>query len=305
MEPKKRTKKPGINRLKVNEETLLMPFLLSNMGGMSRNAVKQLLTHRQVMVDKRVCTRFDEPLQVGQEVSISSSRGNIELKHPKLSILFEDEFILVVDKKEGLLTVSTGREEETTAFSILKNYIKKESPQNRIYIVHRIDRETSGVLVFAKIRDMQLELQEFWHEIVTRREYVALVEGKVEKPAGTIKTWLTENEKSLKIHSSPVDNGGKLALTHYKRLKFNDTHSLLQLSLETGRKNQIRVHLAGIGHPISGDKKYGSDQQLIGRMGLHARTLAFIHPATRTEVCFESPLPSAFNAPFKHKTSTT
>jgi len=286
--------KPKETRLKVNEAAELMTFLLAKMGGMSRNAIKSLLAHRQVMVNEKITTQFNLQLKAGDQVIVNSSRGNIELNHPKLKIIFEDQYLIVVEKKEGLLTVTTDKGDETTAFSILKYYVKKSSPQNRIFVVHRIDRETSGIIVFAKTREIQLAMQEHWHEVVTRRVYVALVEGKVEKESDTIITWLTENEKSLKIHSSSTDNGGQQAITNYRCVKSNDKYSLLEVELETGRKNQIRVHAAGIGHPIVGDKKYGSISSPIGRMGLHARILAFIHPMTLDEVKFETPVPRNF-----------
>jgi len=289
---------PKITRLKVGEPSELMSFLLAKMGGMSRNAIKSLLSHRQIMVNDKVTTQYNLPLQAGDKLTINSSAGNVELNHPKLKIIFEDQYLIVVEKKEGLLTVSTGKGDETTAFSILKNYVKRSSPQNRIFVVHRIDRETSGIIVFAKTREIQLAMQERWHEVVTRRVYVALVEGRVEKESDTIITWLTENEKSLKIHSSPVDNGGQQAITKYRCVKSNEKYSLLEVELETGRKNQIRVHTQGIGHPIVGDKKYGSFTSPIGRMGLHARILAFIHPMTLQEVKFETPVPRNFLALF-------
>lgn len=285
---------PNDTRLKVNEPAELMAFLLAKMGGMSRNSVKSLLSHRQVSINNKITTQFNAPLKPNDLVTVLGTKGNFELSHPKLSIIYEDNSIIVVDKKEGLLTVSTGKTDETTAFSILKTHVKKSSPQNRIYVVHRIDRETSGVIMFAKSKEIQLSLQENWHRIVTRRVYVALVEGAVEKPQDTIITWLTENEKSLKIHSSNFDNGGQQAITHYKRIKSNENFSLLELELETGRKNQIRVHLQGIGHPIVGDKKYGSAVNPVGRMALHARTLEFIHPDTGKKVCFETPVPRKF-----------
>lgn len=295
----KKTKAPGETTLRVTEPAELMQFLLAKMGGMSRNSVKSLLSHRQVMVNGKVTTLYNTALKAGDTVLISSARGNIELTHPKLKVIFEDQYLIVVEKKEGLLTVTTGKSDETTAFSILKNYVKKASPQNRIYVVHRLDRETSGVIMFAKTREIQLALQENWHRVITRRVYVALVEGKVEKPEDTIVTWLTENEKSLKIHSSKVDNGGQQAVTHYRTIKSNDKFSLLEVELETGRKNQIRVHMQDIGHPIVGDKKYGSEVSPIGRVGLHARVLAFIHPMSLENVTFETHVPKTFTSVFR------
>lgn len=285
----------------VKETTDLMTFLLAKMGGMSRNAIKLLLSHRQVMVNTRITTQYNHPLKQNDIIEISSSRGNIELTHPKLRIIYEDQYIIVVEKKEGLLTVRTGDKEETTAFSILKNHVQKGSRTNRIYVVHRLDRETSGVIMFAKDREVQLYLQENWHKIITKRIYVALVEGKVEKKEDTIVSWLTENEKSLKIHSSDSDNGGQQAITHYRCIKSNDQYTLVELELETGRKNQIRVHMSQIGHPIAGDKKYGSATNPIGRMALHARLLAFYHPANKEIVKFETPVPKNFLKVFQPK----
>jgi len=290
----KRAPAPKETNLKVTEPIDLMTFLLAKMGGMSRNSIKSLLAHRQIMVNKKVTTQFNLPLQPNDLVTVSSGRGNTELSHPKLRIIFEDEHLIVVEKKEGLLTVSTGNTDETTAFSILKNHVKRSSPQNRIYVVHRLDRETSGVIMFAKSKEVQFTMQENWHRIVTRRIYVALVEGNVEKEKDTIVTWLTENEKSLKIHSSDTDNGGQQAITHYRKIKSNDQFSLLEIELETGRKNQIRVHMQGIGHPVVGDKKYGANRSPIDRLGLHARLLAFYHPVTTEIVSFETPVPRNF-----------
>lgn len=281
-------------KLQVIEDSVLMDFLLSKMGGMSRTSIKSLLAHRQIMVNGKISTKFNLALKPNDSVIVTSGRGNVELHHPKLKIIFEDSHLIVVEKKEGLLTVSTGNSDETTAFSILKTHVKKSAPSNRIFVVHRLDRETSGVIMFAKTKEVQMILQENWHRIITRRVYVALVEGSVAKEQDTIATWLTENEKSLKIHSSMVDNGGQEAITHYKRIKTNDKFSLLEIELETGRKNQIRVHMQGIGHPIVGDKKYGSTTSALNRLGLHARILAFYHPITTEVVSFETPVPRSF-----------
>lgn len=281
-------------RLKVYENTDLMTFLLAKMGGMSRNAVKSLLGHRQVSVNGTITTLYNEALKSGDLIEIRSSRGNTELNHPKLRIIFEDDYLIVVEKKEGLLTVSTGDKDETTAFSILKNHVKNASSKNRIYVVHRLDRETSGVIMFAKSREIQLKLQENWHRTVVRRIYVAVVEGMMEKEEDTITSWLRENPKSLKIHSDYHDNGGQQAVTHYRRVKCNEHYSLLELELETGRKNQIRVHMQDTGHPIAGDKKYGAQSNPLGRMALHARILSFYHPATSKIVSFETPVPRNF-----------
>ncbi len=284
---------PKLTRLTVKDETQLMDFLLAKMGGMSRSSVKSLLAHRQISVNDKITTQFDFVLKPNDQVTVNTTRGNLELTHPKLRIIFEDTDLIVVEKKEGLLTVTTGTNHDTTAFSILKNHVKKSSPANKIYTVHRLDRETSGVLVFTKNRDAQHTFRNNWQEIVTKRTYVAVVEGKVERQKDRIVSWLTENEVSLKIKSSKTDNGGKEAITNYKLLKAGEEFSLLEIELETGRKNQIRVHMESIGHPIAGDRKYGSTVN-IGRLALHARVLEFYHPVTGEIMHFETPVPKEF-----------
>lgn len=284
---------PKLTKLRVSEEIELMEFLLAKMGGMSRNKVKSLLSHRQVSVNDKITTQFDYSLKPNDLVVINTTRGNIELNHPLLKIVYEDSDFIVVEKKEGLLTVTVGTNKDITAFSILKNYVKKSSPANKIYTVHRLDKDTSGLLIFSKNRDLQHMLRNNWHEIVTKRTYVAVVEGRVEKESDQIVSWLTEDEIKLKAISSSRDNGGKKAITHYKLLKATDEYSLMELELETGRKNQIRVHMEDIGHPIVGDRKYGA-QTSIGRLALHARVLEFYHPITGELMHFETEIPKEF-----------
>lgn len=294
--------KPKTTTLKVNEPKELMEFLSDKMGGMTRTSVKALLSRRQVQVNSRIETKYNYMLNPGDIVSINSGIANEELKHPKLKILYEDDAIIVVEKKEGLLTMATVREsDEMTAYSILKSHLKKGNPRAELYTVHRLDRETSGVLLFAKTKDVQFSMQSHWHEIVTKRCYVALVEGEPEKSNNTIVSWLTENKKSYKIHSSWTNNGGQQAITHYTVMQSNGEYSLLSVELETGRKNQIRVQLAAIGHPVVGDKKYGSGTTPIKRLALHAQLLEFIHPITHKSMRFETPVPKEFKLLLKEK----
>ena len=282
--------------LRVQEGSTLMDFLLSKMGGMSRTSVKNLLARRVVRVNRSVETRPDTVLNSGDEVVIVPEQGARQLTHPKLRIVYEDDYLIVVEKREGLLTVSAHPgSAETTAFSILKDYVRRSDKRNGIFVVHRLDRETSGLLVFAKTRELQEYMRTYWRELVTKRTYVAVVEGEMPKEEDTITTWLSEDPKSTMVYSSPVDDGGKVAITHYKQLKTNGDYSLLELHLETGRTNQIRVHMASVGHPVVSDRKYGSGKvPPIDRLGLHARILEFIHPATEQTVHFETPVPREF-----------
>ena len=292
---------------RVEAATELMPFLLSKLGGMTRTSVKQLLSQRRVTVNAGVQTRHDTPLKAGDVINILQGRGNAELRHPKLRVIYEDDALIVVEKKNGLLTVPVKPEsKETTVFSILKEYVKKQSNRNTVHVVHRLDRETSGLLVFAKSPELQEYMRTYWRQLVTKRTYVALVEGKLEKKEGKITSWLTEDSRTALVSSSPVDNGGQLAITNYKVLKESTSqmeeadlkieYSLVDLNLETGRTNQIRVHMASMGHPVMGDRKYGNgnDSSPIDRLCLHARVLEFIHPMTEKKVRFEAAMPKEF-----------
>ena len=284
-----------------------MPFLLAKLGGMTRTSVKQLFSQRRVTVNAGIQTRHDTPLKPGDIINILQGRGNVELRHPKLRIIYEDDALIVVEKKNGLLTVPYNpKSSEMTAYSILKDYVRKQSNRNTVHVVHRLDRETSGVLVFAKSPELQEYMRTYWKQLVTKRTYVALVEGHIEKKEGTITTWLTEDSHTGMVYSSPKDDGGQKAITHYNVLKTITIGeadqempiSLVELNLETGRTNQIRVHMQSIGHPVMGDRKYGHGNEFspIDRLCLHARVLEFIHPMTEKKVRFETAMPKEFRA---------
>jgi len=285
-----------------------MDFLIAKMGGMARSSVKQLLGQRRVKVGNAIQTRHDFALKAGDVVTVSSGRGNSQLTHPKLKIVYEDDDLIVVNKQPGLLTVAaTPGSSETTAFSILRAYVKRQNARAGIYVVHRLDRETSGLLVFARSEELQHYMREYWRELVTERTYIALTEGTLDPREGQIKSWFTEDKRNAMVYSSPVDDGGDLAITNYKTLKVSPVtgnpspvtpqYSLVELHLETGRTNQIRVHLASKGCPVVGDRKYGhgNESSPIDRLCLHAKVLAFIHPVTEKTVRFESPVPKEFN----------
>lgn len=293
-------KKKDDTSLRVEQTATLLDFIQSKMGGMAKTSVKQLLSQRRVTVNGVVQTRHDTPLNSGDTVVISSGRGNIQLNHPKLRIVFEDDHLIVVEKQVGLLTVPTfPGSTETTAFSILKAYVRRQNPRAGIYTVHRLDRETSGLLVFAKTPELQHYMRTYWRQLVTKRTYVAVAEGIFEQKEGKITTWLTEDKRNAMVYSSPVDDGGDIAITNYKVIRENAEKnlSMVELNLETGRTNQIRVHLASKGHPVSGDRKYGHGNEFspADRLCLHARVLEFIHPATEQTVHFETPVPKEFN----------
>ncbi|MGO2083264.1 RluA family pseudouridine synthase [Vagococcus sp.] len=289
--------KQDINRERVypiNEEVELLPFLLDVMKQSSRNSVKSILKRGQVTVDGKVITQHNHLLLPGQKLSIQTNQTAIkEVALEGLEIIYEDKDLFVIIKDAGLLSVAGQNKFELTVFNQLMHYVRQDHPKNRVYVVHRLDRDTSGVMLVAKSEEIKKKLQETWTESVTSRMYTALVEGQVRRPSGTITSWLTES-KTFKVYSSSFDNGGKKAITHYKKIRSNEEMSLLEVNLETGRKNQIRVHMEEIGHPIVGDKKYGAQSNPLKRLGLHATTLSFIHPTTGKQMEFRAKVPKKF-----------
>ena len=277
---------------RVSEPGELMEFLMKKMAGISRTRVKALLTNRVVLVDNTIQTLYNYPLQPGMCVQISREKHKHEFHHPMLKILYEDAYIIVVEKKEGLLSVATERQKERTAQHILNEYVKRIHKGNRIYVVHRLDRETSGIMMYAKDEKTQHTLRDNWHDLVRDRRYVTIVQGEMEQDEGTVCSWLTD--RKLYVSSSPVDDGGKYSVTHYHTIKRANGFSLLELQLETGRKNQIRVHMQSLGHPVVGDERYGCEMNPLGRLALHAFKLCFYHPVTHEWMEFETPYPTPF-----------
>ncbi|WAH37569.1 RluA family pseudouridine synthase [Alicyclobacillus dauci] len=280
----------------VQNPQMLLPFLLESMPNKGRNKVKSMLTRGQVMVDGRIVTRHDHALRPNQTVKILATVGTPGEDMHGIRILFEDEHLIVVDKPPGLLSIATDQERDRTAYHIITNHVRESAKGGRIFIVHRLDRETSGVMMFAKSESVQQSLQETWHDSVLERAYVVVVEGTLSKAEGTIETWLKESSTRTMFVSRPGD--GVKAVTNYKVLSTSGEYSLLEVHLETGRKNQIRVHMQSIGHPVIGDRRYGSKKNPIGRLGLHARLLSFRHPVTQELLTFETAIPSSFRKLF-------
>lgn len=281
----------------VTEPMELMDFLMKKMAGISRTRVKALLTNRVVLVDNNIQTQYNFPLLRGMKVQVSKEKHKHEFRHPMLKILYEDAYIIVVEKKEGLLSVASEHQKERTAQHILTEYVKRQNRNNRVFVVHRLDRETSGVMMFAKDEKTQHNLRDNWHDIVFDRRYVALVMGDMEKDQGTVESWLTD--RKLYVSSSPYDDGGKYSVTHYRTIKRANGFSMIELQLETGRKNQIRVHMQSLGHPVVGDMRYGCETDPLRRLALHAFKLCFYHSITGETMNFELPYPMPFRSLMK------
>lgn len=282
----------------VNEDKPLLEFLLANVNGESKSKIKATLKGRGIKVNGKTVTQFDFPLQSGMKVAVSKSKRNNEtFKNRYVKIVYEDKFIIVVEKNIGILSMAAGHS-SLNVKSVLDDYFRKSRQRCTAHVVHRLDRDTSGLMIYAK--DIQTEqiLEHNWHDIVYDRRYVAVVSGEMEEDGGTIANWLKDN-KAYITFSSAVDNGGKYAVTHFHTLDRTTEHSLVEYRLETGRKNQIRVHSADMGHPVCGDTKYGNGDDPIHRLCLHAYMLCFFHPVTRERMEFDTTIPSAFRRLFK------
>lgn len=277
------------------EDKLLLGFIEENIKERSRTDLKSWLRHGQIKVNGKLTTAFDHPVLSDEEVTINLSRPFVVLRHPRLELIYEDDDVIVVNKGYGLLSVGINSQKKIeSAYDIVRDYVKKQNPANKLFVVHRLDRDTSGLMMFAKTEEAQEILRHNWNNMVLERYYVALLEGYVKNDEGFIKSRLTENSQYL-VYSTENPDEGKLALTRYKVLKRGHGLSLVEFSLDTGRKNQIRVHASEMGHPISGDRKYGARESRLHRLCLHARTLRFAHPITRKDMNFALPIPPRFS----------
>lgn len=277
---------------KVLTDVILIDFIMEKMHGISRNRAKALISNRVVLVNNTITTHPLTELKAGQVVQLDRSKHKKSFRSNDIDIVYEDPYLLVIDKRPGLLSMSNNTRQQTVQ-TVLNYYLEKGGGRNTSHLVHRLDRDTSGLMVYAKDVQTQQSLINGWQQLVTDRRYLALVEGELESPRGRIQSWLTEDKRFI-THSSPVDNGGKFAVTHYNVLESSNGYSLVECELETGRKNQIRVHMADMGHPVVGDFKYGSEIDPMRRLGLHAYMLCFTHPVTGKHLRFETPVPVLF-----------
>ena len=282
----------GLLTFKVVEPAQLIAFIMEKMHGVSRNRAKALISNRVVLVNNTITTHPLAELKPGDVVQLDRSKHKKTFHCKELDIVFEDPYLFIIDKHPGLLSMSNNSRQQTVQ-TVLNRYLEKGGGRNTSHLVHRLDRDTSGLMVYAKDVQTQQSLINGWQQLVTDRRYLALVKGEFEQTRGRIQSWLTEDKKFV-THSSPVDNGGKYAVTHYNVLASSNGYSLVECELETGRKNQIRVHMADLGHPVVGDRKYGSDEDPMRRLGLHAYMLCFTHPVTGKHLRFETPVPFCF-----------
>ena len=281
----------------VREEQGLLDFLLANVK-QTKTKIKATLQGQGIKVNGKTVTQFDYLLQPGMKVAVSKTKRNQQqFKSRYVKIVYEDRWLIVIEKQPGILSMAAGHS-SLNVKTVLDDYFKKSHQNCHAHVVHRLDRDTSGLMVYAKDIDTEQILEHSWHEIVYDRRYVAVCSGEVEPDDGTMGSWLKDN-KAYVTYSSPVDNGGKYAVTHFHVLDRTTEHSLVEFKLETGRKNQIRVHSADMGHPVCGDTKYGNGDDPLHRLCLHAWLLCFYHPVTHQPMEFETPVPATFRHLFK------
>lgn len=274
----------------VKENEILIEFLKKMFSNLSKNSVKSLLHNEKVFVNGNMTTKYNYELNAGDVVEIREKIAK------NIDIIYEDKDIIVINKPSGLLTVATEKEKNKTAYHLVMEYLKKKNKNNRIFIIHRLDKDTSGIIMFAKNERAKHLYQDNWNDIVKKRCYYAVIDGKMENKEGTIKSYLKENGNMV---YSVKDRSGKIAITEYKVLKERKNISLLDINLKTGRKNQIRVHMKENKTPILGDLKYGEKSKLINRLALHAYKLELINPVTKKLLTFEINMPNEFKMLFK------
>jgi 23S rRNA pseudouridine1911/1915/1917 synthase len=279
----------------IDEPGQLLPFMMERLAPKSRTEIKSYLQHGNVKHNGQVTTQFDEQLQHGDEIIINFTRPFPMLTSRMARVMYEDEDIVVIEKKSGLLTVATGpNKREKTAQQIVDDYVYAGDGRSHAYVCHRLDQYTSGILIFAKNSYVQQLFRDSWTTYVVERLYMAVVEGRPQKSEGEVRSYLAEN-KAMKVYSTNNPEEGKLSVTRYKVIKTVGDYSQVDIQLLTGRKNQIRVHMSDLGCPIAGDKKYGAQSNPCGRLMLHNYALQFVHPITKQNLRFELPLPANFN----------
>ena len=296
----KATKTIILKTFKVTSESLLLEFLYNKITNESRNNVKKYLSNHQVLVNGNCVTQFNYAIYKEDLVQISKNPVNkVKKENVKLDIIYEDDELIAINKPSGLLSIESDSEKNNTAYRLLSEHVAKKDKKARIFVVHRIDKDTSGVLVVAKNEKIKNALQHKWQDIVKKRQYIAICEGVFKEKQGTVKSYLKENMNHLMYSTN--DKSGQYSVTHYKVLKQNSKYSMVDVCIDSGRKNQIRVHMGDLNHKVVGDEKYGPVSNPINRLGLHAYVLEFVHPVTNKLMRFEAKIPSVFNGLFNSK----
>lgn len=279
----------------VDREIKLIDFLREKISSKSKNNIKSFLSNEMVRVNNIIQTNHDFKLKDNDVVEIKNNYIINKKYNLKIEIIYEDSDIIVINKPAGLLTMASNKEKKRTAYNIIREYLIKSDKNNKVFIIHRLDKDTSGVIIFAKNLKTKSLFQSLWSKNVLTKEYVAVVEGHLKKDKGSIRTYLKENEEGY-VYSVKNKSEGKLSITNFEKIKENKRYTMLKILIKTGRKNQIRVHLKEIGNPIVGDKKYGSVVDPVKRLCLHSKKIELINPLNNQQMVFESKIPFLFEA---------
>lgn len=277
----------------IQEETELLKHLISTYPSKKKPMLKQVMGGGQIRINGDVITQFNHPLKKGDEIQINWAKPSKKVKLQKLNIIYEDQHLIAIEKEAGLLSVASLKEKTKNAVQILKEHMEAIDIRNKVYIIHRLEREASGVLLFAKSKEVQEQLQNHWEDFIIDRKYVAIVEGKIKETSNTLKNYLRSNKHNQVFIVDTPENATEV-ITHFKLLKQSNAYSMLEFKLETGFKNQIRVQMANYGFPVTGDKKYNAKKNPLARVALHANLIELKHPITGEHLKFELVPPSNF-----------
>ena len=275
-----------MKELIVKEKNELYSYLRKNLTNISKNNIKSLLKNETVYINDKIVTKYNHELNIGDIITIGK---NIKTKNINLKILYEDDNIIVIDKPTKILTISNKNEKEETLYRKVSDYLKKQN--KKVFVIHRLDFDTSGIIMFAKNQKIQKLYQDNWNNLAKEREYTAVVEG-ITKDSDHIESYLKQT-KTLLVYSSK-NKDGYFSITDYKKISNNNKYSLLKIYISTGRRNQIRCHMSDIHHPIAGDTRYNSKTNPLGRLCLHASTLKITNPLNNELMIFKSDIPKEF-----------
>lgn len=283
----------NIKTYRVEKEGTLLPFLFETLSGMNRTQIKALLKYRHIALKGKAVTQFDTPLLPGDIVEVNMGRSFYQFNNPQVRVLFEDQYIVVIEKASGLLSVANDNVREKNAFHIMQDYVRHGNPDAQLFVCHRLDQYTSGILIFAKDHDLMYELRSNWDYYVKERKYMCVTENIPPRQEDTIESLLAQ-DSHMRVFSTDDDERGRLAVTHYRVLQTRGRYALVDVEIFTGKKNQIRVHMSEMGCPIAGDIKYGAETNPARRLMLHNYRLSFIHPITGELMRFSLTTPNVF-----------
>jgi 23S rRNA pseudouridine1911/1915/1917 synthase len=289
----------NVAKLTIKEDGTLLTAAAALLPDHKPTKLKSMLRHNQLAINGVPSTQFDLPVNAGDQLWVNFDRSFQVFNHPRIKLVYEDNDILVVDKGYGVLSTAAGKPSDDTVYNIVKKYARGFSDKANVYVVHRLDRDTSGLMLLTRTKQARDKLISNWNNMVLDRKYIAIVEGKVEQKEGTVKSFLAENPDTFEMYSTDDKKLGRLAVTRYRVIKQGNRFAMVEMEIKTGRKNQIRVHMHDLGNPVSGDRKYGGHPSPINRIALHATTLTMVHPTTGKAVTFTSPAPENFNTMIK------